>query len=118
MTQAILVAYAQPVSDEREPEFNHWYDEVHIPQVVERIPGIVGGSRYKFADIQLVPTAPAPDRSYLAVYQLDTDDLAATVERLGAALSDGTLDKTDTVSMTVAAPVLHFYSALNDRVAR
>ncbi|AYA23220.1 hypothetical protein C6369_000570 [Rhodococcus rhodochrous] len=44
MSYALLVARVQPSSPEHTDEFHRWYDEVHIPQVLERIPGVVGKS--------------------------------------------------------------------------
>lgn len=110
MPQSLLVAFVHPASPAQEDEFNDWYDNVHIPQVVERIPGVVGGSRYKYSDAQLVPEDQAPSRRYLSLYQLDTDDLAATAQRLGEALGDGSLDLTDAIDMAEAGPVMHFYT--------
>lgn len=45
MSYALLVARVQPSSPEHTDEFHRWYDEVHIPQVLERIPGVVGKSQ-------------------------------------------------------------------------
>lgn len=109
MPKALLVAHVHPASEQLEDEFNRWYDDIHIPQVVERIPGVVGGSRYRYADSQLVPDEAAPERRYLSLYELDTDDLGATAARLGEALGDGTLDMTDAIDMGERGPVLHFF---------
>lgn len=110
MAKAVLVAHVHPTGPEHEAEFNRWYDEVHIPQVIERIPGIVGGSRYKYAEAQLTPQEVAPPHRYLALYEVDTDDLEATVGLLGAGLTDGTLDLTEALNVAEAPPVLHFYN--------
>ncbi|OLT40052.1 hypothetical protein BJF85_06985 [Saccharomonospora sp. CUA-673] len=109
MARAQLIAYVSPSSPQQEEAFNQWYDEVHIPQVVERIPGVVGGNRFRLATAQLVSAAELPARRYLAVYELDTDDLQSLANRLAEALGDGTLDITDAIDMTDQAPVLHFY---------
>lgn len=100
MAHAQLIAYVSPSSPQQEEAFNKWYDEVHIPQVVERIPGVVGGSRFRLASAQLVSDAELPARGYLSVYELDTDDLQALANPLAEALGDGTLDLTAASDMT------------------
>lgn len=89
MARAQLIAYVSPSSPQQEEAFNEWYDEVHLPQVVERIPGVIGGSRFRLAPAQLVSAADLPAHRYLSVYELDTDDLQALANRLAEALGDG-----------------------------
>ncbi|GHE84318.1 hypothetical protein GCM10017786_14950 [Amycolatopsis deserti] len=108
MAKALLIAYVAPADDASEAEFNRWYDEVHIPQVVARIPGVVGGSRYRLAS-ELVDPAELPVRQYLTIYELDTDDVASTARRLGAAATDGTLDMSDALGGGEKAAILRFY---------
>ncbi|OQM77993.1 hypothetical protein B0E55_06038 [Rhodococcus sp. 66b] len=110
MAKALLIAHVHPASAEQETEFNRWYDEVHIPQVLERIPGVVGASRHKYAGAQLVPEEAAPIQRYLSLYELDTEDLAATAQHFGTALADGTLELSEALNRSTAAPVLHFYT--------
>ncbi|MGC0365129.1 hypothetical protein ABH922_003113 [Rhodococcus sp. 27YEA15] len=116
MSTAILVAHVDPTDLASEEEFNRWYDEVHIPQVVERVPGVVSASRYLLADAQLLPAEALPARRYLSIYQIDTVDLAATAQALGAALGDGTLDMSAAISTTgETGPELLFYIPTADR---
>jgi hypothetical protein len=63
----------------REDEFNRWYDDTHLPEVLA-MPGFVAGQRFAL-------TGPgATDRPrYLCVYEIETDDLTATLAALGAA---------------------------------
>ena len=39
--KALLLVHTNVASAEQEQEFNDWYDKVHIPQLLERIPGLV-----------------------------------------------------------------------------
>ncbi|GAA3212608.1 hypothetical protein GCM10020256_12140 [Streptomyces thermocoprophilus] len=86
MPRAQLHAYVSPSSPEQEDTFNKWIDESHIPQVVERIPGIIGGFRYRLSEVQLVSAADLPARRYLPIYELDTHDLPTLAHRLAQAL--------------------------------
>ncbi|UOM36565.1 VOC family protein [Acuticoccus sp. I52.16.1] len=63
----------------REEEFNEWYSGQHLADVVA-LPGVVSAQRFHLAPLQRAAT-PSPYR-YLAIYEVETDDLAATVAAL------------------------------------
>lgn len=114
MPTSLLIARVQPSTPEQTGEFHRWYDEVHIPQVVERIPGIVSAARYRLGDDQLLPEQGLPAHGYVTIYQIDSPDIAATAQRLGEALGDGTLDMSEAISLSGATgPELLFYSPLS-----
>ena len=46
-------------------EFNEWYDKVHIPEVLERIPGAKTAARYVVHDPE--PGAP----QFVALYEIE-----------------------------------------------
>jgi len=75
----------------REDAYNRWLDEVHIPEVLA-VPGFESVQRYELTDAQRAPV-PHPYR-YAAVYEVETDDLPATLAALGVAVTQGR--KTDT----------------------
>lgn len=71
-------------------EFNRWYDEVHLPDLL-RVPGIIAASRHRPAAFQMVATdgaltvqreGDAITHRYLAVYTIETDDLSAVLEEV------------------------------------
>lgn len=107
MAKALLLAHVHPTDHAHEEEFNRWYDEVHLPQVVSAVDGIVGGSRYRYSDTQLLPPEAAPAHSYITVYELDTDDIATAIEQLKAAQTDAS----DAINVSNVPPLLHFYTA-------
>jgi hypothetical protein len=64
----IVLVEASCADQAREDEFNEWYNQVHLPDVLET-PGIVRALRYE-------NIAPAEGQGkYLAVYEVETDDL-------------------------------------------
>jgi hypothetical protein len=65
----------------RDDEFNEWYNKQHIPDVL-KIPGFVAAQRFGLAGAQM-EGATSPWR-YLALYELDTDDLAGALKELAA----------------------------------
>jgi hypothetical protein len=59
----------------REDEFNAWYDDHHLREVVEHGIGMKGGRRFRLAEAQR--PGHTPPWRYLAWYDLEIDDLAA-----------------------------------------
>jgi hypothetical protein len=59
-----------------EDNFNRWYDEVHVPEVLKYIPGYVSAQRYRLSPFQRKETAP--EWEYLTIYEVDSSDLAVT----------------------------------------
>lgn len=108
MSSALLLAYVQPTSPADEAEFNRWYDEVHIPQLVDRVPGVLSARRFHFSEGQF-EGAPAPSNPYLTLYELDADDVAATIAEIGKAMTDGSLELTTTLDAETSPAVMHVY---------
>lgn len=77
MTKHILLALtnATPGND---AAFNDWYDKVHLPDVLN-VDGFVAAQRFKLSDAQRQSDTPY---RYLAVYEIETDDLARSVAEL------------------------------------
>ncbi len=76
MEKWLLVAETDCSDPSREGEFNHWYDTVHAPDVLET-PGILRATRF-------VNSSPAEGRGkYLATYDIETDDLEQTIATFG-----------------------------------
>lgn len=87
MPKGIFVVESRPSSPERESDYNDWYDKVHLPEVVA-LPGFVSGRRLTPMD---------GDGPYVALYELDSDDLKATVKGLYKAIGDGRLNMSDAI---------------------
>lgn len=68
---------AQPGQD---AEFNRWYDEEHLPDVLA-VPGFVSGQRFRRSPVQLRREVP-PSPEYLVVFTIVTDDLPAVYAEL------------------------------------
>ena len=69
MEKTILVTSVD-ISDGAEEEFNRWYNEVHLPQVLA-CPGFLGATRYEC-------TAGQP--RYIAIYELEGEEALQTPE--------------------------------------
>ena len=112
MPKAIMIV-TSTFAPGREDEYNDWYDNVHLPEVVA-LPGFVAATRYKVSDAQMVPGTDA--LPYCAVYELDSDDLGATVAGLGAAAGAGKLHMSDAITQA-AGSIMVVYEQRGSRQA-
>ena len=80
MTRHLLLVSADAASGQDE-QFQRWYDEVHLPDVLA-VPGFVRAQRFV-----AVPSVhgESPAHRYLAVYELETDDLPVALQALRSA---------------------------------
>lgn len=59
----------------KEADFNRWYDEIHIPEVLE-IDGVLSAKRLELAEQQMMPNQR---QRYMAVYELDSSAVEQTL---------------------------------------
>ena len=69
MEETILVTSVD-IRDGAEEEFNRWYNEKHLPEVLA-CPGFIAATRYEC-------TSGQP--RYIAVYELESEDALTTAE--------------------------------------
>jgi hypothetical protein len=98
------IAMTTPTAGSDE-EFNRWYDTVHIPEVLQ-MPGFQSGQRYR-----LVTDDPTDEPRYIAVYEVESDDIEATVEMI-ARLAPG---RTKSPAIDTRKSIVRTYEALGDR---
>ena len=70
MAKYLLFAFSDCKDPSREKEFNDWYNTMHLPDMLE-VPGMIKASRWMSA-----VSKPGEYRKYLAMYELETDDIA------------------------------------------
>ena len=66
----------------RDDEFNRWYDEIHVDEVLA-VPPIKSCTRYKISDVGGEP----PTHRYLALYEFEGDPKAASDALMSASAS-------------------------------
>lgn len=69
MTKYLLFAFSDCKDPKREDEFNDWYDNTHMPDMLE-VPGFIQATRWVSADKK-----EGEIRKYLAMYELETDSI-------------------------------------------
>lgn len=62
----------------REDEFNEWYQSRHLPDVTV-VPGFRSAQRFTLAKVL---SAGADAKPYLSIYEIETDDLDATLAEM------------------------------------
>ena len=79
MAKHMLLVFTN-AADGKDDEFNRWYNEVHLVDVLA-VDGFVAAQRFALKDM----SGSASPHRYLAIYEVETDDIDGVVERLGAA---------------------------------
>jgi hypothetical protein len=92
--RAVLVVETDPAEGKAD-EWAAWYDQVHIPEILERVPGFKAATRYQRPDSRSTTDA---DHGYLTVYEIEADDPAASLDALMGAMQAGKLSRSDTSS--------------------
>ena len=77
MGKWLLVVESNCMDPSREKEFNEWYDQTHIPDIFET-PCFVKASRYELT------RAAEGKGKYLAVYEIQSDDIDADMAKHSA----------------------------------
>ena len=62
----------------RGQEFNHWYDNVHFPEVI-KVEGFLSAERFELDAVNSWGEQPY---RYLAIYEIDSDNVAGTIENI------------------------------------
>jgi hypothetical protein len=109
MAKYTFVVLTNPTSG-NETEYNRWYNEQHIPDVLN-VPGFVAAQRFKLADSE---TGDKHPHRYLALYELETDDLAATLKELRA--RGGTNDMIMSDSIDLKSALSHMFTPVAEKV--
>ncbi len=94
-----MVVGSNPVSPEREAEFNRWYVEEHLDDVLA-VAGFTAARRYRQSPVRpMADTEPSP-YGYLAIYEVEADDLEVAGRDLQAALDSGAIPISEDFDLT------------------
>ena len=85
----------------RDDEFNQWYDNRHIPDALD-VPGYRAAQRFRLADIQMAGAPESPWR-YLAIFDMETDDLRATMSESMSRAGTERMPQSDAAAHTSSA---------------
>jgi hypothetical protein len=88
MPKAIFLVFSNPSDPSRDGEFNHWYDTVHVPAARNAVTGLTKVTRYRLSDTQYAPPSQPREHRYLALYEVEAEDLALVRMQLEEMLED------------------------------
>jgi hypothetical protein len=114
MPDAVFLVFTQPNTDEEDLEYNRWYDETHIPELLEQVEGFVSARRYRLASHP--SSTPWPWPPYLAVYQIsaqEPEQVDRVLDNLRTA-RESTLTMSPALGQGDRAPVRVVYVPLGD----
>ena len=97
-----LLIFSKPVPG-REQEYNDWYQNLHLSDVVA-ISGIRSAQRFRFNQAIVASTEPLP---YLAIYDVETDDINGTIQQLQSRAQSRQILISDALSMDQALGVVY-----------
>jgi hypothetical protein len=97
MARGVMIVGTRPSDPSREGEFNEWYETTHVPELCE-IPGIVSARRFALSQAQLFPP-DATRHEYVAIYEIDAENVQGVIDELGARMASGTIHMSDVVEM-------------------
>ncbi|PXW24541.1 UNVERIFIED_CONTAM: hypothetical protein DES50_12513 [Williamsia faeni] len=103
MSTGVLFVESQPSSPDEISEFHTWYDDVHIPEILQ-VEGFISARRLESLD----------GTTYIAIYEIDTDVEAAKAS-LTAAFSAGTMTKPSGVQLNPPPTQRYFRIISEDR---
>jgi hypothetical protein len=94
MPEARMLVYSQPRTPGVADDFDRWYDEVHVPELL-RCDGVIGATRYRMSSTQLRPVPPG-QHPCLAIY--DLSDAKAATASVAERRRSGTGTRTSTIA--------------------
>jgi len=96
-----MITLSNP-TEGREEEYNEWYQNIHLADLVA-LDGIRSARRYRFAR-----TLKEGDAyPYMAVYEIETDDIDALLAELGTAAGDGRIRMSDAIDTAGATALVY-----------
>ena len=90
MPKAVMVVGSNPTSPEQEDEYNRWYVEEHFPDVLA-VSGFQAARRYELSGVRPMAGTEASPYGYLAIYEVEAEELEQAGRDLQAALDSGAI---------------------------
>jgi hypothetical protein len=95
MTKGKFIVFNEPDSTEVDAEYNAWYADTHLPQLLESCPSITAATRFKLVSGQENPLPGTPN--YMAIYDIEADDLMTARAEMASAVQAGKVIMSDTI---------------------
>lgn len=86
-----MMVFSDP-TEGREEDYNDWYQNIHLKDLVN-IDGVQSARRFRFARNMMKGDA----HSYLAIYEIETDNIDGVLAELGRAAGEGRIRMSDVI---------------------
>ena len=104
-----LIVFTEPTPG-KEDEYNRWYDEVHLGEVVA-IDGFVGAQRFALSGAQIAEVEDKTPGRYLAIYEIEADSVESALDKLNAGAA--TMQMSDALDTNNALAIA--FSAIGEK---
>lgn len=95
----------------KEEEYNQWYSEQHLPDVVQ-CPDFVSGQRFSLVE----SLAKDPPYKYLSIFDVETDDPSRTLRDLLSRASSPGMPSSDAIDR--AGAITGMFAPITDVVSK
>lgn len=96
-----MVVFSNAVEG-RDKDFNDWYQNTHLKQIVS-IKSFARAQRFRFHS-NIIPGAADPAR-YMAIYDIETDDIGAALAAMGELAASGRMPLPDSMAQPIIGAV-------------
>ncbi|MCB2073444.1 MAG: hypothetical protein H6917_14960 [Novosphingobium sp.] len=97
MAKYVMVVPTVPVAGQ-DADYNSWYDDVHVGEVCS-VPGINSCRRF---DAEPGASPNEPPSPYLAIYEIETDDIDGVVAELSRRAGAGEMNMSPALDLDQA----------------
>ena len=84
----LFIVFTNPISEDRLEEYLEWYQNDHIPKVLQ-IPGFVNANVYKASAARPANSDALAKFRYVTIYEVESEDLNESFRLLGEASRAG-----------------------------
>ena len=115
MPNGVFLAYAAPASAASAAELDRWYDQQHLPDVLD-LPGFTAAQRYTKTDINMVGQPWVSENALLTVYEhmhSTEDAYGSAFGKIRERIAAGTVIMTDAIAPNSLMTVYH---RISDRI--
>jgi hypothetical protein len=109
MAKALMVVGSNPTDPASEAAFNEWYTEQHLDDVLA-VAGFNTARRYALSLARPMVGTEASPFGYLAIYEIESDDLEQTGRDVQAALDSGAIPLSETFDLSAFS--VDFYALI------
>jgi hypothetical protein len=114
MARAVMIVQSGPAGPAVEDEYNDWYSSTHIPENI-RVPGFLSARRFRLharGTAAVHGPAAALARSYLAIYEVEAEDITAPIAAIKALAAAGGTTRSAALSSD-PPPVITIYELID-----